>query len=142
MKYKGCWNCQYRLNNPKGQKYYPDCLWTEKTLCTYDICHLWKQTTEEPEIEYKMMSRAEFKKAHDFCTGDTVYLTDTNDVLRLNAHIDPIMVELVRKDVREKQGRTIKRTKCPSCGGNLAADKVGQNGLCKCEYCNTLTYVW
>lgn len=141
MKYKGCWNCRCR------RKAYdiisPVCAHGDITLfAPLTVCPLWVPDPEASDIEYIKLSRQEFRDKKDFRNGDTVYITDTNDVMRLNGHIDEVMIELVREDVRKTQNRTVKQVKCPSCGGNLAADNVGRNGLCKCEYCNTLTYVW
>jgi hypothetical protein len=42
----------------------------------------------------------------------------------------------------EQPCHEIKKTTCDACGAHLPINNVNNNGVCKCEYCDTFHYVW
>jgi hypothetical protein len=42
----------------------------------------------------------------------------------------------------EQPCHEIKKTTCDACGAHLPINNVNNNGICKCEYCDTFHYVW
>lgn len=42
----------------------------------------------------------------------------------------------------EQPCHKIKKTTCDACGAHLPINNVNNNGVCKCEYCDTFHYVW
>jgi hypothetical protein len=42
----------------------------------------------------------------------------------------------------EQPCHEIKKTTCDACGAHLPINNVNNNGVCKCEYCDTFHYIW
>ena len=50
--------------------------------------------------------------------------------------------QVPKLDYNTEREHVVKKTRCSTCGAILPVRRVDDNGLCECQYCKNIEYVW
>lgn len=98
--------------------------------------------------KFDSLSEIETPKDGDVCTVDaTEYVYGNNKWIDFCKTItvsasDSKFTCLSGGTLIDTEPRIIQITKCPQCDAPLSLKNIDRNGLCQCEYCNSMVSVY